>query len=82
LIKKVYPSANLDGKDDVYVEARFDAAMEDLEAGKKNDAANNAFHKDGFVPKNTDTGKPDEYNADAARERMMERMRKDSRGEQ
>ncbi len=87
VIQAVFPSANLDDKDDVYIQARFDGAMEMLEESSKNDSntqtlvtgqalpgagASSASHKDG----------KDQYNADSARKKMVEDMNSASRGDE
>ena len=68
VIKAHYPEANLDGKDSVYIDARFDGAIElsteknpDPMAQQRKDAAN------------ADKNQNDELNQDKARERMQKR---------
>jgi hypothetical protein len=72
VISAVSPSAKLDGKDDVYIAARFDAAVEALNdrADGESRAAGN-----GLPPA---SGRND---AAVARRRMIERMTARSRGE-
>ncbi len=72
VIAKVFPKANLDGKDSAYIDARYDATVEMLaERADSNsrqvlaDAPNN--HAD---------------SVDDARQRMIDKMKKDSRHEQ
>jgi len=66
VIKAHYPEANMDGKDDVYVDARFDGAVE-LQVEKKDPMAQQ--RKDASdASKNND-----EMNQDKARERMQQR---------
>lgn len=55
VIVKLQPKANLDGKDSVYIQARFDAAVEGLAA--KADASNRSAGKGGELP-----GKEEEHN--------------------
>lgn len=72
VIMKVFPAAKLDGKDDAYIQARFDAAVEDMEISSENDAEARKVTVDGVVP---GKGKESEViNADAARENMIARM--------
>ncbi len=73
VILKVFPVAQLDGKDEIYLSARFDAAVEVLETAAKNDSETSALLGTGTLPNND---KQDEYNADAARQRMIDRMNK------
>jgi len=66
VIVKVFPTAKLDGKDAVYIDARFDGAVEAIEA--RNDAATR-----GAVP--SAEGKVDEApSADKAREAYLKRL--------
>lgn len=69
IILKVYPKANLDGKDDAYIQARYDGAIETLEetAELKNDSANRQILSD--VPETRVDG------VDEAREKMIARMK-------
>lgn len=65
IIVSVFPNAKLDGKDDVYIQARYDASMEMLE--ERNDSKNRQVTSD----------LPPEAHADEndARNRMIERMK-------
>jgi hypothetical protein len=65
VITSSFPNAKFDGKDDVYVQARYDATVEMLE--ERNDAHNRQFTSD----------LPPEAHADEndARNRMIERMK-------
>lgn len=78
VIVKAFPKSaeKLEKADDVYVDARFDAALEDLEAREDAAEKNRAAATD--LPPAGDKGdetKTDEFNADAARERMMASQR-------
>lgn len=74
VIMKVFPAANLDGKDDVYISARFDGAVELLvEKIEKNNDAKKREVKD-IQPK--DETKP---SSTKSREDMINRMREQSR---
>lgn len=65
IITSQFPKANFDGKDDVYIQARYDAALEVI--AEKNDAA--ARQVTGKVP-------PVEHaDENDARERMIQRMK-------
>jgi len=74
VILKVSPeAAKLDEKDEVYVQARFDAALERLEAQKKaDDKGNEDTAKLGEQPKNED-GTP-KADSDKARNDMVEEL--------
>lgn len=65
IITSVFPNAKFDGKDDVYIQARYDATVEMLE--ERNDAQTRQFISD----------LPPESHADEndARNRMIERMK-------
>lgn len=65
IITSAFPNAKFDGKDDVYIQARYDATVEMLE--ERNDAKNRQFTSD----------LPPEAHADEndARNRMIERMK-------
>jgi hypothetical protein len=78
IITSVFPNANLDGKDEVYLQARFDGAMDMLEeAGKNNDQSRELLGDE--IP-NKDR-KDSNYNSDSSREKMLADMKKASRGE-
>jgi hypothetical protein len=83
VILKVFPNANLDGKDDVYIQARFDGAMDILEESSKNDGETRQFVTDSLVAPGNGSQKPGEgqYNADSARKKMVDDLNKSSRGE-
>jgi hypothetical protein len=70
VITALYPSAKLDGRDGVYIAARFDAALEALNG--RDDAAG----RETFKPPLTEGGRRSD--AAAARERMIENMRAQS----
>ena len=66
IIASTFPKANFDGKDDVYIQARYDAAVEML--CEKNDGQTRQFTSD--VPPVSHADEND------ARNRMIERMKK------
>lgn len=66
IITASFPKANFDGKDDVYIQARYDATIEML--CEKNDGKTRQFTSD--VPPEAHTDEND------ARNRMIERMKK------
>ncbi|MDR2403416.1 MAG: DUF2213 domain-containing protein [Spirochaetaceae bacterium] len=72
VISAVSPTAKLDGKDEVYIAARFDAAVEIL--GDKADGESRAVG--GGLPPTASRN-----DAAAARQRMIERMKSRGRGE-
>jgi len=72
VIMKVFPNAVLDGKDAVYVQARFDAAVEDLEVSTSNDAKSRELTADGLPPKKGEN--KNERTADQARQDMEDRL--------
>lgn len=65
VIAKVFPKANFDGKDDVYVQARYDATIEFL--AEKTDEKTKQF--------TSDTPPVDHADENDARERMIKRMK-------
>ncbi len=65
IITSVFPKANFDGKDDVYIQARYDATIEMI--CEKNDGKTRRFTSD--VPPETHADEND------ARQRMIERMK-------
>lgn len=69
IITKVYPKANLDGKDEVYIQARYDGAVENLsdEADAKSRQA-----LAGDIP---NSGATKNDSSDDAREKMIARMK-------
>lgn len=76
VITAIYPNVKLDGKDEVYVTARFDAAVEDLDA--KNDGDSRAGLGSGLAVTGNSTDRKDSA---SARQRMIDRMQANSRGE-
>ena len=72
VITAVFPTAKLDGKDEVYVTARFDAALEDLEARADKDSRQ--VGGGGLPP-------ADRKDSASAYQRMVERMKAQSRGD-
>jgi len=70
VILKIFPKANLEGKSDIYIMARYDASIEELES-KKDSEKREAFSKQINVEKN---------DSDTARERMINRIKNKSRG--
>ena len=74
VITAVYPNVKLDGKDEVYVTARFDAAVEDLDA--RADGESREVLGGGLSASNTDR-----KDSASARQKMIDRMQASSRGE-
>jgi hypothetical protein len=72
VILKAFPKANLDGKDQVYIDARFDGAVEQLESELNADAETRKLNADS-VDK-TDT--KDAPNAEKARQAYIDRLTK------
>lgn len=74
VISKVFPKANLDGKDSAYIDARYDATVEMLE--NTADAHNRKVI--------AGAGNPESHadSADEARNKMIENMKKASRHEE
>ncbi len=75
VIAAVFPSVKLDGKNSDYLTACFDSAVAELE--KRGDAAQRAVGSDGF-----NGGSTDNYDAAAARQRMIDYNQRRSRGEE
>lgn len=75
VILKAFPKANLDGKDQVYIDARFDGAVEQLESELNADAETRKLNADS-VDK-TDT--KDAPNAEKARQAYIDRLNKKSK---
>ncbi|GMO53034.1 MAG: hypothetical protein Ta2G_11000 [Termitinemataceae bacterium] len=71
VIMATFPTAKLDGKDDIYISARFDAAIEVLDS--KNDGASRIVAADNLGGTHTD--------AAAARTRYLNNLKARSRGE-
>ena len=65
IITSQFPKANFDGKDEVYIEARYDSAVEMI--SEKNDSTTRQFTSD--VPPETHADEND------AREKMIKRMK-------
>ena len=65
IIKSQFPKANLDGKDDTYLQARYDSALEMM--AEKNDLTNRQFTSD--IPPEQHVDEND------AREKMIQRMK-------
>jgi hypothetical protein len=76
VITAVYPSVKLDGRDDAYITARFDAAVEDLDA--RNDGESRAVLGGGLPATGSSAGHNDSV---SARQKMIDRMQAASRGE-
>lgn len=72
VIAKIFPKANLDGKDSAYIDARYDATVEMLAER----ADSNSRQVLGDTPNNHVDS------VDNARQRMIDKMKKDSRHEQ
>lgn len=72
VITKIFPKANLDGKDSAYIDARYDATVEML--------AERADSNSRQVLADTPNNHAD--SVDDARQRMIDKMKKDSRHEQ
>jgi hypothetical protein len=67
VIMKIFPKANLDGRDQVYIDARFDGAVETMES--RNDAAMREANAD-TVPVEAD----DKLDSKKARDRYVESL--------
>jgi hypothetical protein len=74
VIMSVFPSAKLDGKDEVYIAARFDAAVEDLDARADGDNR----EVGGSLPS---VDSATRHDSAAAYQRMVDRMKSQSRGD-
>jgi len=83
VIIKVFPQAQLDNKDQIYIDARFDGAVELLQ--EKKNAGNRAAVNGSALPGNPDSDNMDDdnddenLNADEARENYIKKIKKDSR---
>jgi hypothetical protein len=73
VITAIYPNVKLDGKDEVYVTARFDAAVEDLDA--RADGESREVLGGGL------SATADRKDSASARQKMIDRMQASSRGE-
>lgn len=80
VITSVFPSAKLDGKDSVYIQARYDAAVEELDAIEAAGASQRQTLS-GVSPEGTETANSDsaQDDPDAARKRYVDSLKKDSR---
>jgi len=78
IILKAFPKANLDGKDAAYMAARFDAAVEHIDANV-NLQNSNILNSSPFANMNRDEAV--KYDSAAARQRMIARQTAESRGE-
>lgn len=70
VILKAFPKANLDGRDQVYIDARFDGAVEQLESEQSADAETRKLNADSVD--NMDT--KDAPNAEKARQAYIDRL--------
>jgi len=75
VITALYPEAKLDGRDEVYINGRFDAAVEDLD--RKNDGESRMVFA-GVTPRGTDA----RYDSAAAYKRYVEHLKAQSRGQE
>lgn len=94
VLAKVAPKATVEGKDDAYVSARFDAAMEDFkdsDASAKGRGTNVPLRglpvtkdklRQDAGEQREDGGEVDPYDAEAARKRMIARNNTASQGKQ
>jgi len=73
VITAIYPAAKLDGKDEVYVSARFDAAVEDLDT--RADGENREVL--GALP----TGSSGRQDSASSYRKMVDRLKAQSRGD-
>ena len=73
VVLKVFPKANFDGKDQVYLDARFDGAVEQLAEVDVADAEVRKLNADGVDSKEDKKEAP---NADKAREAYIARLTK------
>ncbi len=71
IILKIFPRADLKDKSEIYVDARYDAAIEELE--DKNDSNLRQAFADDFKEEKVDSEK--------ARQKMIDRTKKNSRGQ-
>jgi hypothetical protein len=78
VITAVYPNVKLDGKDEVYITARFDAAVEDLDSLADGESREVLAGAGVGLPAN---GKEDRKDSVSARQKMINRMMAQSRGE-
>jgi hypothetical protein len=76
VIMAVYPSVKLDGRDDAYITARFDAAVEDLDA-RADGESRSVFGGESPAA----GGGVDRKDSVTARQRMIDRLQAASRGD-
>lgn len=69
-----FPSAKLDDRDEVYIQSRFDSVVEMIE-----EEGDKTVKKAAATVAHGDESRADEYDAEAARKRMIERQREASR---
>ena len=81
VIMKVFPQANLEKKDQIYIDARFDGAVEILQ--EKKNAKNRSAVKGSDLPGNPDNHTDDDddegLTSEEAREKYIKNIKKDSR---
>ena len=81
VITKVFPQANLEKKDQIYIDARFDGAVEILQ--EKKNAKNRSAVKGSDLPGNPDNHTDDDddegLTSEEAREKYIKNIKKDSR---
>lgn len=82
VVMKVYPTAKLDGKDPVYIQARFDAAMEQIETETAADAQARTVGVAASAPSSSVKVDGKETDANAARAKFIESLKNDSRGKE
>jgi hypothetical protein len=75
VIMKKSPKANLDGKDDVYIQARFDSIVESLDDEEKGDEATRTLKGDSRADSDSTIPSPEEK-----RKQMVDYYYKRSRG--
>jgi hypothetical protein len=69
-----FPAAKLDGKDDIYIQSRFDSVVEMIE-----EEGDKSVKKAAATVTQNDGQDDEKFNADAARQRMIERQKNASR---
>jgi len=72
VVLKIFPKANFDGKDQVYLDARFDGAIEQLADAEKADADTRTLGADKVDTKEVE----DKPNAEKARQAYRDRLNK------
>lgn len=78
VIAAVYPNVKLDGKDEVYIAARFDAAVEDLDSLADGESREVLAGAGSGLPA---VEKADRNDSSSSRQKMIDRMLAQSRGE-